>query len=308
MTADLFVDASGFRSVLLGQAFQEPFISYKGTLLCDRAVVGGWVRREEPIRPCTTAETMSAGWCWQIEHEFRINRGYVFASDFLTNAEAEDEFRKANPRVEHTRFVPFRTGRYERAWVKNVVAVGNASGFVEPLEATALGVICDQARALAETLADGESIITPTLTRQYNRQHALAWDSIRRFLAVHYRYNTRLDTPFWRACREHVDLAGAEEVVAYYQENGPTSAWRNMLIGESDPFGMEGYLALLVGQQVPCQRRPVFSQQEQKSWRQIQDEIRARAARAFSVAEALTIIRDPKWSWPAEIYHSARRF
>ena len=80
-TADLYIDSSGFRSELLGRAFEEPYVSYSPALFCDRAVIGGWDRgADEPILPYTTAETMDAGWAWQIEHEHHINRGYVYSS------------------------------------------------------------------------------------------------------------------------------------------------------------------------------------------------------------------------------------
>src|ERR1700722_5960974 len=78
--ADFFVDASGFRSELLGRTLEEPYISFGKSLYCNRAVVGSWDRTDEPILPYTTAETMDAGWCWRIEHEHAVNRGYVFCS------------------------------------------------------------------------------------------------------------------------------------------------------------------------------------------------------------------------------------
>jgi len=87
-TADLYVDASGFRSELLGRTIDEPFLSYADTLFCDRAVIAGWPRTSEPILPYTTAETMNAGWCWQIEHEHFINRGYVYSSSFISDEDA----------------------------------------------------------------------------------------------------------------------------------------------------------------------------------------------------------------------------
>ena len=74
ITADLFVDASGFRSELLDRTLKTPFVSYADTLFCDRAVIGGWARSDEVIQPYTTAETMDAGWCWRIDHEHFINR------------------------------------------------------------------------------------------------------------------------------------------------------------------------------------------------------------------------------------------
>ena len=90
-TADLYLDASGFGSVLLGKTLGEPFVSYDQTLFCDRAVVGGWDRKDPEdmvIKPYTTCETMNSGWCWQIEHENRINRGYVYSSGFISDEEA----------------------------------------------------------------------------------------------------------------------------------------------------------------------------------------------------------------------------
>ena len=99
LDADFFVDASGFRSELLGKALEEPYENFAKTLFCDRAVVGGWERGDEPILPYTTAETMDHGWSWQIEHERHVNRGYVYCSEMVSDEEAIAEFRSKNPKV-----------------------------------------------------------------------------------------------------------------------------------------------------------------------------------------------------------------
>src|SRR5688572_27879814 len=195
--ADLYVDCSGFYSALLGKALAEPFVSFKSSLFCDRAVVGGWQRTDEPILPYTTAETMDSGWCWQIEHEHRINRGYVYSSAFISDGDAEQEFRQKNPRVGPTRVVKFVTGRYARTWVKNVVAIGNASGFVEPLESTSLAFICVESVWLIESLVDASREVRPSWQALFNKRVGQSWDVIRQFLALHYKFNDRLDTPFW---------------------------------------------------------------------------------------------------------------
>ena len=169
ISADIFVDCSGFGSILLGKILKEPFVDYRQSLYCDRAIIGGWERTDEPVHPYTTSETMEAGWCWQIEHEDRINRGYVFSSGFISDDEAEDEFRSNNPKLSETGgIIKFRAGRYENAWVKNVVAIGNSAGFVEPLEATAIAAICTTAKALSETLAETGSYITPSIRKAFN--------------------------------------------------------------------------------------------------------------------------------------------
>jgi tryptophan halogenase len=302
-TADLFVDSSGFRSLLLGQTLKEPFISFRPSLFCDRAVVGEWTRDEEPVKPYTTAETMNAGWCWQIDHEHHINRGYVHSSDFMSEADAEAEFRAKNPKIGATRIVRYKSGRYERGWVKNVVAIGNASGFVEPLESTGLGAICGQSQALAETLVDSDRQPRPTLVRQYNKRHARDWDTIRKFLCIHYKFNTRLDTPFWQACRADADLGDAVEIVDYYKENGPSVAWRKVLLQPGDQFDMEGYLSLLVGQQVPYKKTYVPSERDLAAWDNIRQNVYHRVSRAYNTAEALQMIRSPGWVWPKGLFH-----
>src|SRR5688572_19192314 len=180
--ADFFVDCSGFFSLLLGRTLGEPFESFERSLFCDRAVVGGWDRADgEVVKPYTTAETMNGGWCWQIEHDHRINRGYVYSSAFISDHDAEAEFRAKCPKVGGTRVVKFVSGYYRRGWVSNVAAVGNSCGFVEPLESTSLGLICEQVRSLAESLADTDLQPGPAVADAYNKRNRLNWEDIRGF-------------------------------------------------------------------------------------------------------------------------------
>jgi tryptophan 7-halogenase len=292
-TADLYIDASGFSSLLLGQALGEPMVSYRGSLFCDRAVIGTWERsRYEPIRPYTTAETMEAGWCWQIEHEKHIARGYVYASEFMSDGDAEQELRSKNPRVTTTKLVKFVSGRRRNAWVQNVVGVGNASGFVEPLEATALLVISHDVRRLAEVLTGTEMDPSPA-ARAYNMKSAVSWDAIRDFIAVHYRFNTRLDTPFWRACRADVDLCGASDLVSYYQEEGPNE-WGASILRMTHSwvgFSLDSYYTMLIGQRVPYQKTYRPTEDELRTLASIRAENRALALNAFEPARALQIFR-----------------
>lgn len=300
ITADLFIDASGFRSELLGRLLKEPFRSYADTLFCDRAVVGGWPRAaDEPIKPYTVAETMNCGWCWQIDHEHLINRGYVYASAFLGDDEARGEFLRKNPKVppDQTRVVKFRSGRYERSWVGNVVAVGNSAGFVEPLEATALQVICVECSTLADSLADSLCEPPPSLAALYNRYNGDQWDDIRNFLAVHYRFNTRLDTPFWRHCRREVALHGAAPIVEFYQENGPSVVAGIALVHPSNSFRMDGFIALLAGQQVPHSRPHEAAPAEREFWRRHRAQLAAEARAGMTSEEALAALRSPGLKW-----------
>ncbi len=298
LVADLYVDASGFRSELLGRALGEPFLPYADTLFCDRAVIGGWARTDETIKPYTVAETMDCGWCWQIEHENWINRGYVYSSKFISDEAALREFLTKNPKVSNEpRVVKFTTGRYRRNWVGNVVGIGNAVGFVEPLEATALQVICVQCSTLVDSLIDSLGEPNPTLIELYNEYNARAWDDIRDFLAVHYKFNTRLDNPFWRACRSDTKLHGAEFLVRFYQENGPSVVAGSQLLHASNSFGMDGYLAMLVGQSVPHAKPFRPPPKELETWRARCYSWATEARRALDVKQCLEAIRRPGMKW-----------
>jgi len=301
LEADFYIDASGFRSELLGKALEEPYVSYDKSLFCDRAVVGGWERTSEPILPYTTAETMDAGWSWQIEHEHHINRGYVYCSQAISDEDAAAEFRSKNPKVpESMRIVKFRSGRYRRMWVDNVVAIGNSGGFVEPLEATALMVVCAECQAIGESLAESAMEPTSSIRDFYNRHIADSWDEIRDFLALHYKVNTRLDTPFWRQCREDTELSRLDEFMEFYAQNGPTGLSRYTLPqGSNSNFGVEGWLVMMVGNCVPYRARHQSTKEERMVWNRRRAEFAAIAQRGLTVKEALACVRDPRWMWNA---------
>ncbi len=300
--ADLFVDCSGFRSLLLGRTLKVPYIDFASTLFCNRALVGGWKRTGEPIKPYTTVETMDSGWCWQIELLGRINRGYVYSSGFISDEKAEEEFRRVNPKIESPRLLRFPSGRYQEMWVKNVVAIGNASGFVEPLEATALGTICDRARILAQSLVDCNRRPGPAIKACYNHHAGGQWEEVRQFLGIHYKFNTRRDTPFWKACREDIDLAGMEFLVEYYQENGPSTFCRRSVLPNDYVFGMDGFLTLLMGQKVPFRKLYEPSELELQTWEAHREANRRIADRGLSVLESYAIVDSPQWAWNPEFF------
>ncbi len=289
LAGELFIDCSGFASCLLGKTLNEPYISYAEGLLCDTAVIGSWSRSDE-VLPYTTAETMDAGWCWRIEFVDQITRGYVFSSQFISVDEAMREIKAKNPQLpDDLRVVKFRCGRYERHWVHNVVAIGNSAGFVEPLEATALQVIVEQLRFLCKALLDTDTQVPPVMQTLENRRGREIWDDIRDFLALHYRFNRRLDTPFWRHCREHVPLGGAEAFVEYFQAAGP-SLLAAPLIRQESIFGLEGYLTILLGQRTPTHCPLNLSPSDWQAWDAYRERLRQTAARNLTMAQSAAII------------------
>ena len=303
MEADLFVDCSGFRSELIGRVLNEPFVSFSEALLCDRALVGGWNRSDEIYNAFTTAEAMDAGWSWRIEHDQIINRGYVYSSSFISDDQAEVEFRRKNPRLDQIRSLKFRSGVHRRAWVDNVVAIGNSYGFVEPLEATAIGMICASAGHLVQILEAGRHCLTDVQRRVFNSIRDSNWEQIRDFLALHYQPNQSIDTPFWQACRHDIPLGQAQDIVDYYQTVGPDFGALNTRL-KGDIFGAEGYLSMLVGQNVPYQREVNISHDEQTACR-----LRAKMAQAtknaIDMKEYLELLRCGATQLPTQRYQLA---
>src|SRR5678815_1193482 len=131
----------------------------------------------------------------------------------------------------------------------------------------------------------------------YNRFVGDSWDEVRDFIALHYRFNQRLDTPFWRTCLAETELGNAQPLVDFYRENGPTSIHQPLLLRQSSTFGMEGYLALLVGQKVPHQKPHQPTAQELELWQRQSRELGAAAERGLTVREGLDLIRRPEAQW-----------
>ena len=302
LTADFFVDATGFRSELLGKALQTPFVSYAASLFNDRAIVGSWERGPEDfIEPYTVAETMDAGWCWQIDHEHAVNRGYVYSSRFISDDEARAEFLRKNPKAKSwDRPLKFASGRYEKGWVKNVFAIGNASAFVEPLESTALMVACSQIQTMVSMLTHTHLQPGAEMVALFNRCFADWWDGIRDFLALHFRFNTLLSNPYWTACNNEADVAGSADFLAFYRENGPCGFGRHLLkstIGTDNQFGIEGFLTMMVGMKVPYQACHSVTPEERARLQRHMEVNRAVARKGMTAAEALRYVKHPQWEW-----------
>jgi tryptophan halogenase len=289
VSADLFVDATGFRSRLIEGALGSPFQSFADTLLCDSAVVGE-VPQVGPIQPYTTAETMDAGWCWRIPIEGEDHRGYVYASSFLGKEEAEAEMRRKNPGLANVWHLKFRSGRHEHFWKGNVVAVGNAYGFVEPLESTALHMVITELNLLLGALGNKED--WTTASARLNSQIGQQWDYLRWFLGIHYKFNRRLHTPFWRHARESVDVSGVQAFLDLYHKEGPwqnSDAWQQLT---RDPvFNHSGFFVLLLGQHAPCPA-PTQTATTAAEWQDRAQALSWLVERSLSQADALAWLRN----------------
>ncbi len=203
---DLFIDCTGFRSLLLANALKEEFLSFAPDLMCDRAFALQ-VKEDpaKPIVPYTKARAMKGGWAWTIELQNRHGTGYVFSSNHLTDQQAMDEFLQmvGEDRVLDSftpRVIQMRTGRHRRAWVRNCVAIGLAGGFIEPLESTGIYLSELGVRTLTECWPTAAS--RELMAAEYNNRLASFYEELLDFIVFHYRMARRRDTDFWHDAAE----------------------------------------------------------------------------------------------------------
>ncbi len=198
---DLFIDCTGFRSLLLGQTLETPFEDWLHWLPNDSA----WATQAEstePAYPYTRAIAHGAGWQWRIPLQHRMGAGFVFSSNHLEADKALDEFR-ASLEGEPLRdpfLIRFRAGRRHKAWVGNCVGIGLAGGFVEPLESTTIHLIMIAVTRLLQLFP-----FAPDHAAQRDRFNELAQNEVERvrdFIVLHYHLTEREDTSFWRHVRE----------------------------------------------------------------------------------------------------------
>lgn len=252
LSYDLYVDCSGFRSKIIGQTLKTEFRPFTSTLVTDRALTFD-TPNNGVIAPYTAVTTMNNGWCWTIPMRGENHHGYVFSSKYCDEATALAEARAKYGHFENYKMVEFRSGRHEKAFNKNVFALGNAYAFIEPLESTAIQTavhsIMTLCRLMPASLTDESSI------KGINQEIASTWDTFRWFLAIHYKFNKQLDTPFWRHCNEHTEIGDAKDILALFDARRPLSASNfgsNTAFTslESLVFNSYSYDTLLFGQKV----------------------------------------------------------
>ncbi|HEY0412845.1 MAG TPA: tryptophan halogenase family protein [Allosphingosinicella sp.] len=238
---DLFLDCSGFVSLLLGRALGEPFQDWSHWLPCDRAVAMP-CRTETALSPYTSAIAMAAGWRWRIPLQHRTGNGYVYASRFIDDEAARDALVAAveGEPIAEPRLLRFTAGRRERSWVGNCIAIGLASGFLEPLESTSIYLIQAAITGLVELFPERE--ISPVDRAEFNRLIDLEYDRIRDFLILHYHATRRADTPFWDYVRTMAVPPSLAEKIELFRRRGRVVKYRE------GAFLDASWIAVYVGQ------------------------------------------------------------
>lgn len=213
--ADFWIDASGFKRVLMGQLKNGlEWKSFSDTLLCDSAIP--FPTESDPngrIRPYTRARAASSGWMWEIPTQERRGNGYVFSSAFISEDEAIEEAQRISGyKFEHTRTIKFDAGYLRNAMVNNCFAVGLASAFVEPLEATSIGSTIQQMRLIIPVIAAYAPRGSKTLAHSVNHEFQKIMENILTMIRLHY-YSDREDSEFWKAMKNMPLTPELEEMI-----------------------------------------------------------------------------------------------
>jgi tryptophan halogenase len=240
---ELFLDCSGFRSLLLGQTLNIGFEDWSHWLPCNRAVAVP-CESASPLLPYTRSTADAAGWRWRIPLQHRTGNGYVYCSDFIGDDAARTRLLAeldGAPKAE-ARVLKFTAGCREKFWEKNCVAIGLAGGFLEPLESTSIHLV-QTGIAKLMTLFPDRSFPTPEIDA-YNRYALQEYERVRDFIILHYKATERDDTPFWRRCRDMSIPESLQVKINLFRSKG------RALPTPDDLFTEHSWIAVMLGQGV----------------------------------------------------------
>jgi len=237
---DLFIDCSGFRALLMGETLGVGYEDWNRWLPCDRA----WAvpcENAPQLTPFTRSTARQAGWQGRIPLQSRIGNGHVFSSGHIDEQAAADVLMAnldGKPLAE-PRLIRFRTGRRQKTWDKNVIAMGLASGFLEPLESTSIHMVQSAIARLITLLPSGTP--APALVDEFNAQARSEIELVRDFIILHYYANQR-DEPFWQACRDMALPDSLEHKIELFRQTGVIQCTTN------DLFQHPSWLQVMIGQ------------------------------------------------------------
>jgi len=252
---DLFIDCSGFRGLLIEGALKTGYEDWKRWLPCDRALAVPCERVEAPT-PYTRCTAREAGWQWRIPLQHRTGNGYVYASDYISDDDAAAKLltRLDGKALADPRPLRFVTGMRKKSWNRNVVALGLASGFMEPLESTSIHMIQAGISKLLQ-LFPSNGVMDPVLADRFNTQTRFECERIRDFLVLHYKATTRDDSPFWNHCRDMPIPDSLQANIDMFRHSG-----RFFRQGD-EMFGMVSWVQVMVGQGImPTDYDPLVDQ------------------------------------------------
>jgi tryptophan halogenase len=247
LAADFFIDCSGFRGLLIEGALKTGYEDWTHWLPADRAVAMPCARVEDPT-PYTRATALEAGWRWRIPLQHRTGNGYVYCSPLISDDEAQARLRASldgEPMAEPN-FLRFTTGRRRKAWNKNCLSLGLASGFLEPLESTSIHLV--QAGISKLLLSFPDTGFAEADIDHYNRLMQLEFERVRDFIILHYKATERDDSPLWRQVGAMGVPESLTQKIELFRSRGRVFRFEDELFQEAS------WIAVLLGQGVIPER------------------------------------------------------
>jgi tryptophan halogenase len=240
ITGDLFIDCSGFSALLIEQALKTGYEDWSKYLVCDTAVA---VQSEIVGSPKarTISQAQKAGWQWQIPLQTRMGNGIVFSSQFITKEEATSAMLSniEGNITQEPRSFSFTPGRRKKSWNKNCIAVGLASGFLEPLESTSIALVETAIEKIAAFLKNPE--YSQEETDKFNYAMGQEYERVRDFIILHYKLNGRTDSPMWQYCRDMEIPEKLSEKITAFKTKGEIIRY------PWEIFGKDSWLAIFYG-------------------------------------------------------------
>lgn len=249
-TADIFIDSTGFKGLLIEKLKKDNWTSFEDALPCNKAVAMqiAYDKTQAP-NPYTSATALSSGWAWQIDLVNRRGTGYVYDGNRLTKEEAEAELIAHNgkdARVLKTVHLDMKVGCRPEFWIGNCVAIGLSGGFIEPLESTGLHIINIGTRLLATHLSSKD--VAQEIRDSYNRLMNGAYQDLKQFIVLHYCLTNRDDTEFWQQAKKSVEhCPELKRNLAVWQHK--ICEYFDLAGGYSTTFTDENYRFILYGMQ-----------------------------------------------------------
>ena len=273
---DLFIDCTGFRGLLIEQTLKAGYEDWRQWLPTDSALAVQ-TSSTHRIAPYTRSTARTAGWQWRIPLQHRVGNGLVFCSAHMSEEQAREELfanLEGEPLTE-PRLIRYVTGRRRKVWDKNVVALGLASGFLEPLESTSIHLIQAGITRLIKMFPFGGEF--EALSARFNDHSRNEIERIRDFVVMHYKLTERDDTPFWRACRDMEIPDSLAERLALFRDNA--YAYQ----GADDLFHTTSWVFVMIGQRLmPRSFHYMGGMLGEQRLRRALDSLRSNIARAVA--------------------------
>ena len=256
-SADLFIDCTGFKSLLLGKVMKEEYISFSDTLINNKALTAKipYTDKDKQLKNYTNCVALDNGWVWEIPLWEHISIGYVHTNKFASEDEVKQELFDRYGEIDYTT-VNYKTGRYNRGWVKNVMGIGLSYGFIEPLESTGIATTLHGIFRALEILSKRDMYCTQVDRDLYNHSLGDTIDRYKNFLEMHYFLSSREDSQYWKFVTESID---------YNSKEYKTVFLKNMILDrdlshlEYDSNGnpcFSGFLYIAAGMNYSCYSKP----------------------------------------------------